>query len=141
MNLRELELALAESRKEQKLSYHALRKHGLPRETVMRIEEGGNYTIKSLLKYIDQLVFIFLIKQDNDSSIAILNLKDLGDFLRERRRTLDISMETISSKTGVTLKAIDSLELGRGCKRSTLKAYSDVIPLDFELDSMLNWEE
>lgn len=133
MELREIEEQLSRLRQDGNLSFMSLRKKGLPRETVMRIEGGGNYNVGSLFKYLE-LLFYLLTADGTVMEDAV----QFGATLKEKRRESGKTLVEIAAEAHVSLQTASCVETGQGYRRSTLLAYMKVVPVELGITSMFD---
>lgn len=133
MELREIEEQLSQLREDGNLSFMSLRKKGLPRETVLRIENGENYNVGSLFKYLEQL-FYLLTADDTVMEDSI----QFGAALKEKRKEKGETLVEIAAEAHISLQAASCVETGQGYRRSTLLAYLKVVPVELGITSMFD---
>lgn len=133
MTYKELEERLPILRKEMGVTYKWLQEHGLSNETVHKINHGENYKIGSLFKYVDNLYYT--IKVDG---VIVKDLQALGQFLKNKRKELGFNGIEMQSKLVWSASQLAKIEKGQEYFKSSFLAYIEVVPVDFDLISLLN---
>lgn len=134
MTLSEIESRLESIQKEQGMTYTTLDKAGLGYMLVKRIQQGEDYQVKFLFKYVDLLChYIMIDGQIIDDMVA------LGEYLRRRRMEQNITPTQMASRMEVSYNTFKRLEGGLGCRRDTLLRYVTVLgDVDFSLGEVLS---
>lgn len=133
MTLDQVEKRLAILRKEEGVTFKELGKHGLKRETVIRIHEGKDYNISSLFRYLDALMYVIEI-----NGILCADIETFGNILHMGRQSSGLSLVQIQSKLVWTARQVYAIEKGRGYSRSSLVKYTDVIKANYDLVSVFD---
>ena len=131
MTIRDVENRLQELRKELGVTYNWLAERGLSQNSVIKVLHGDNYRIATLFKYIENLYCVLVA----DGTI-VGNMESLGAILRSKRISLGYNSIQIQSKLTWTMRQVLAIEKGRGYYKSSLLAYLEVVPVDFDIKSL-----
>ena len=131
MTLKELETRLEAIQESQMVTYSSLEKAGIGYMTAKRIQNGDNYQVKMLFKYVDLLCqYIIVNGQD---------VEKLGEYLFSLRQAAGLTTIQIASKMVVAVNTVLAIEKGTGYKRESLLKYIEAIGgVDFETDDIIN---
>lgn len=134
MTLEELEKKLAVIRKEEQVTFKELKKHGVTRDTVLRIHNGQDYQISSLFKYLDALMYVVRINR-----VYVTNMVRFGRVLKLTRSvTFGYTLIDMQNKLICPAKKILAIEMGKGYTRSSLLQYTSFVNADYELMSVFD---
>ena len=125
MTIRDVENRLQELRKELGVTYNWLAERGLSQNSVIKVLHGDNYRIATLFKYIENLY-----------CVLVGNMESLGTILRSKRISLGYNSIQIQSKLTWPMRQVLAIEKGRGYYKSSLLAYLEVVPVDFDIKSL-----
>lgn len=130
-NLTDIEIKLRSIRNSYELSRFWFNRFGLNHDVVKSIEEYGNYNIKNLFTFLDNLGYTLFV---ND--VQIDNIEDFGKYLRSLRKNKKLTIKQLSNILNCSTQQIVSVELGRGYYKSTLLKYLSVFKVDFTVNQV-----
>ena len=82
-------------------------------------------------KYTTDLVFLLLISITFVKNLLTMDLQVFGQIVREKRNSLGLKQEELSHRSGVAIKTIHSIELGKGNPAiKTILRIFDALSLD-----------
>lgn len=136
MSIQELEKQIQALRSELGVTYKWLNTHGLSMSSIMAIHHDGNYRMSTLFKYVENLFYV--IEADG---IVVTDLASLGNVLREKRKKLGYNTIQIQSKLVWPMRQVLQVEKGRGYYKSSLLAYLEVVPVEFNLKNLMDISE
>jgi|GEM_PF-5872649 len=126
--LQDVEALLKGVRAAQGVTFAYLRERGLYPNTVRRMEEGGEYSLASLFKYLyflNQRLFV------NDEPVT--DPEQFGAALAKARHSLCLTMEDVQRQQPLQPRTIVNIEHGRGYQRHNLLNYLKVVPVKVEM--------
>ena len=134
MTLKELETRLEAIQESQMVTYSSLEKAGIGYMTAKRIQNGDNYQVKMLFKYVDLLCQYIIVNGQ-----VMEDVEKLGEYLFSLRQAAGLTTIQIASKMVVAVNTVLAIEKGTGYKRESLLKYIEAIGgVDFEIDSIIN---
>ena len=134
MTLKELETRLEAIQKSQMVTYSSLEKAGIGYMTAKRIQNGDNYQVKMLFKYVDLLCQYVIVNGQ-----VMEHVEKLGEYLFSLRQAAGLTTIQIASKMVVAVNTVLAIEKGTGYKRESLLKYIEAIGgVDFEIDDIIN---
>ena len=134
MTLKELETRLEAIQESQMVTYSSLEKAGIGYMTAKRIQNGDNYQVKMLFKYVDLLCQYVIVNGQ-----VMEDVEKLGEYLFSLRQAAGLTTIQIASKMVVAVNTVLAIEKGTGYKRESLLKYIEAIGgVDFEIDSIIN---
>ena len=134
MTLKELETRLEAIQESQMVTYSSLEKAGIGYMTAKRIQNGDNYQVKMLFKYVDLLCHYVIVNGQ-----VIEDVEKLGEYLFSLRQAAGLTTIQIASKMVVAVNTVLAIEKGTGYKRESLLKYIEAIGgVDFEIDDIIN---
>lgn len=134
MTLKELETRLEAIQESQMVTYSSLEKAGIGYMTAKRIQNGDNYQVKMLFKYVDLLCQYVIVNGQ-----VMEDVEKLGEYLFSLRQAAGLTTIQIASKMVVAVNTVLAIEKGTGYKRESLLKYIEAIGgVDFEIDDIIN---
>lgn len=134
MTLKELETRLEAIQESQMVTYSSLEKAGIGYMTAKRIQNGDNYQVKMLFKYVDLLCQYIIVNGQ-----VMEDVEKLGEYLFSLRQAAGLTTIQIASKMVVAVNTVLAIEKGTGYKRESLLKYIEAIGgVDFEIDDIIN---
>ena len=134
MTLKELETRLEAIQESQMVTYSSLEKAGIGYMTAKRIQNGDNYQVKMLFKYVDLLCQYVIVNGQ-----VMEDVEKLGEYLFSLRQAAGLTTSQIASKMVVAVNTVLAIEKGTGYKRESLLKYIEAIGgVDFEIDDIIN---
>lgn len=134
MTLKELETRLEAIQESQMVTYSSLEKAGIGYMTAKRIQNGDNYQVKMLFKYVDLLCQYIIVNGQ-----VMEDVEKLGEYLFSLRQAAGLTTIQIASKMVVAVNTVLAIEKGTGYKRESLLKYIEAIGgVDFEVDDIIN---
>ena len=134
MTLKELETRLEAIQESQMVTYSSLEKAGIGYMTAKRIQNGDNYQVKMLFKYVDLLCQYIIVNGQ-----VMEDVEKLGEYLFSLRQAAGLTTIQIASKMVVAVNTVLAIEKGTGYKRESLLKYIEAIGGDeFEIDDIIN---
>ena len=134
MTLKELETRLEAIQESQMVTYSSLEKAGIGYMTAKRIQNGDNYQVKMLFKYVDLLCQYIIVNGQ-----VMEDVEKLGEYLFSLRQAAGLTTIQIASKMVVAFNTVLAIEKGTGYKRESLLKYIEAIGgVDFEIDDIIN---
>ena len=134
MTLKELETRLEAIQESQMVTYSSLDKAGIGYMTAKRIQNGDNYQVKMLFKYVDLLCQYVIVNGQ-----VMEDVEKLGEYLFSLRQAAGLTTIQIASKMVVAVNTVLAIEKGTGYKRESLLKYIEAIGgVDFEIDDIIN---
>ena len=134
MTLKELETRLEAIQESQMVTYSSLEKAGIGYMTAKRIQNGDNYQVKMLFKYVDLLCQYIIVNGQ-----VMADVEKLGEYLFSLRQAAGLTTIQIASKMVVAVNTVLAIEKGTGYKRESLLKYIEAIGgVDFEIDDIIN---
>ena len=134
MTLKELETRLEAIQESQMVTYSSLEKAGIGYMTAKRIQNGDNYQVKMLFKYVDLLCQYIIVNGQ-----VMEDVEKLGEYLFSLRQSAGLTTIQIASKMVVAVNTVLAIEKGTGYKRESLLKYIEAIGgVDFEIDDIIN---
>ena len=134
MTLKELETRLEAIQESQMVTYSSLEKAGIGYMTAKRIQNGDNYQVKMLFKYVDLLCQYIIVNGQ-----VMEDVEELGEYLFSLRQAAGLTTIQIASKMVVAVNTVLAIEKGTGYKRESLLKYIEAIGgVDFEIDDIIN---
>ena len=134
MTLKELETRLEAIQESQMVTYSSLEKAGIGYMTAKRIQNGDNYQVKMLFKYVDLLCQYIIVNGQ-----LMEDVEKLGVYLFSLRQAAGLTTIQIASKMVVAVNTVLAIEKGTGYKRESLLKYIEAIGgVDFEIDDIIN---
>lgn len=134
MTLKELETRLEAIQESQMVTYSSLEKAGIGYMTAKRIQNGDNYQVKMLFKYVDLLCQYVIVNGQ-----VMEDVEKLGEYLFSLRQAAGLTTIQIASKMVVAVNTVLAIEKGTGYKRESLLKYIEAIGgVDFETDDIIN---
>lgn len=134
MTLKELETRLEAIQEIQMVTYSSLEKAGIGYMTAKRIQNGDNYQVKMLFKYVDLLCQYIIVNGQ-----VMEDVEKLGEYLFSLRQAAGLTTIQIASKMVVAVNTVLAIEKGTGYKRESLLKYIEAIGgVDFEIDDIIN---
>lgn len=131
MELRKLEARLNAFRLAEDLTFRYLAGQGLDQYVVKRIEDGGNYSMQSLLKFVEVLNFYLLI-----DGHRVFTLEEVGQRLQEARLAAGKTIVGVQKASGLSAMAIRRIEHGLGCRHDSLVKYLKAVSVSFDTEAM-----
>ena len=133
MTLKELETRLEAIQESQMVTYSSLEKAGIGYMTAKRIQNGDNYQVKMLFKYVDLLCQYIIVNGQ-----VMEDVEKLGEYLFSLRQAAGLTTIQIASKMVVAVNTVLAIEKGTGYKRESLLKYIEAIGgVDFEIDDVI----
>lgn len=134
MTLEDLEHRLEAIQESQMVTYSSLEKAGIGYMTAKRIQNGDNYQVKMLFKYVDLLCQYVIVNGQ-----VMEDVEKLGEYLFSLRQAAGLTTIQIASKMVVAVNTVLAIEKGTGYKRESLLKYIEAIGgVDFEIDDIIN---
>ena len=134
MTLKELETRLEAIQESQMVTYSSLEKAGIGYMTAKRIQNGDNYQVKMLFKYVDLLCQYIIVNGQ-----VMEDVEKLGEYLFSLRQAAGLTTIQIASKMVVAVNTVLAIEKGTGYKRESLLKYIEAIGgVDYEIDDIIN---
>lgn len=134
MTLKELETRLEAIQESQMVTYSSLEKAGIGYMTAKRIQNGDNYQVKMLFKYVDLLCQYIIVNGQ-----VMEDVEKLGEYLFSLRQAAGLTTIQIASKMVVAVNTVLAIEKGTGYKRESLLKYIEAIGgVDFDIDDIIN---
>ena len=134
MTLKELETRLEAIQESQMVTYSSLEKAGIGYMTAKRIQNGDNYQVKMLFKYVDLLCQYVIVNGQ-----VMEDVEKLGEYLFSLRQAAGLTTIQIASKMVVAVNTVLAIEKGTGYKRESLLKYIEAIGgVNFEIDDIIN---
>ena len=134
MTLKELDTRLEAIHESQMVTYSSLEKAGIGYMTAKRIQNGDNYQVKMLFKYVDLLCQYVIVNGQ-----VMEDVEKLGEYLFSLRQAAGLTTIQIASKMVVAVITVLAIEKGTGYKRESLLKYIEAIGgVDFEIDDIIN---
>lgn len=118
VNFESFERMLAATRDVQKLTYAWFAEHGLNHKTVYSIEHGGNYRFSSLFRFVNLLGCKLMLNNE-----VVWEYGEIGPLLMSLRERYYINRVEMSKMSGISMKALNTMEHGGDFTRSTLAKY------------------
>lgn len=136
MTIQELEQRVQELRSELGVTYRWLQDHGLAINSIMKIHHGENYRMATLFKYVENLFYVIEV-----DGVVVPDLPAFGVVLREKRKELGYNTIQMQSKLVWTMHQLLQVEKGRGYNKSSLLAYLEIVPVDFQIKNLMDISE
>lgn len=135
MDLPDFEKCVQSARFAGNITFRYLAEQGLDQYVVKRIEDGGNYSLQSLLKYMEVLNLYLLI-----NGHRVLTLEEVGQQLQEARKAAGKTVATVGQESGLSAMAIHRIEHGLGCRHDSLVKYLKAVSVQFDPEMMYDMD-
>lgn len=129
----ELGTAFQETRTFLGLSYYDIEGEGLSHVISRKIEEGGNFTMKSMYRYLSILGHhgigsLALLDETEQFGKDVSNMQRLGEALKVYRMVKHKTLSDMLLECGLRNNQIINIEKGNSCNSKTLQSYLSIFP-------------
>lgn len=136
--IREFGRAMKVTREFAGLSIYDLEKFGLNHVIADRMENGTNYSLKSVFKYLSVLkvsgaFFMYAYDEEAKWIKDVSTPEAFGSAMKDYRNMKKVTLNAMLIHTGLRNSQVLNIEKGKSCNSSTLQRYMSVFP-DLHLD-------